>query len=176
MDNSDLWVFGYGSLMWQPGFVYAETIPARLHGYRRSLCIYSYVYRGNPDFPGLVLGLNQGGSCEGLAFRVTGDQRQKVIDYLREREQVNNVYLEKWLQLQLSDGRLVQALVYIADSAHDQYAGNLPIAEIAAIVKKARGMAGDNTDYVLNTLRHLREMAITDDELEAVSKGLSDVV
>ena len=90
----DFWVFGYGSLMWKPGFAHVETLHARLHGYRRALCVRSYVHRGTPERPGLVLGLDRGGSCLGMAFRVPGDLEDEVVAYLRERELVTNVYLE----------------------------------------------------------------------------------
>ena len=97
--KNDFWVFGYGSLMWRPGFAHVETIRARLYGYRRCMCIYSYVHRGTPEKPGLVLGLDTGGSCLGIAFRVPADMTEEVIAYLREREMSNRVYHEKWLRL-----------------------------------------------------------------------------
>lgn len=166
--EADLWVFGYGSLMWHPGFHSAENLPALLHDYNRSLCIYSHVYRGTPDAPGLVLGLDHGGSCHGQAFRVAADSRAQVLEYLREREQVTGVYIEKWLEITLIDGRKVQALVYVADPAHIQYAGALSAEDMALIVGKACGQAGPNRDYVINTASHLLEMDIRDERLEAV--------
>ncbi|WOC16304.1 Glutathione-specific gamma-glutamylcyclotransferase [Pseudochrobactrum sp. MP213Fo] len=168
VNSADLWVFGYGSLMWRPGFESTENLPAVLTGYSRSLCIYSHVYRGSPDTPGLVLGLDQGGFCHGQAFRVAADIREQVLDYLRDREQVTGVYLEKWLQITLADGRAVEALVYVADCAHSQYAKALSVEDMAQIVRKACGQAGPNLDYVSNTIRHLQEMNIFDERLEAV--------
>lgn len=172
-DNSedcgvDLWVFGYGSLMWRPGFDSAETMPAVLHGFSRTLCIYSHVYRGTPAAPGLVLGLDQGGSCHGQAFRIAAQNRAQVLDYLREREQVTGVYIEKYLPIALADGRLAEALVYVADPAHGQYAGALSVRDMAEKVDKACGDAGPNRDYVTNTARHLQDMNIHDACLEAV--------
>ncbi|MDH7790419.1 gamma-glutamylcyclotransferase [Ochrobactrum sp. AN78] len=166
---NDFWVFGYGSLMWRPGFAHVETMRARLHGYRRSLCIYSHVHRGTPDHPGLVLGLDAGGSCLGIAFRVPGDMTDEVMVYLREREMSNQVYHEKWLRLRLADGRNVQAVTYVADRRHIQYAGSLKAEDAAAIVASAQGDSGANVDYVSNTLEHLRNMRVRDHALEHVN-------
>lgn len=166
--ESDFWVFGYGSLMWHPGFAHVETVRARLYGYRRTLCIYSHVHRGTPDKPGLVLGLDAGGSCLGIAFRVPGAMTDEVMAYLREREMSNRVYHEKWRPLRLVDGRVVPALIYVADRHHIQYAGDLNAEDAAAIIASARGESGANIDYVTNTLRHLRDMRVRDHELEHV--------
>lgn len=176
VSGSDLWVFGYGSLMWRPGFDSAENIPALLTGFSRSLCIYSHIYRGTLEMPGLVLGLNSGGVCHGQAFRVPADNRLPVLTYLREREQVSGVYVEKWLTIALADGRHVEALVYVADPLHVQYAGGLTAEDMALVVRRARGQAGPNRDYVANTARHLQEMNIRDDRLEAVLKLLDTSV
>lgn len=172
--GSDFWVFGYGSLMWRPGFDSAENIPALLTGFSRSLCIYSHVYRGTPELPGLVLGLNSGGFCHGQAFRVTADNRLPVMNYLREREQISGVYVEKWLTVELADGRDVEALVYVADPLHKQYAGGLSAEDMALLVRRASGQAGPNRDYVANTARHLQAMDIRDERLEAVLKLLDN--
>lgn len=172
--GADLWVFGYGSLMWRPGFESAESLSAVLQGFSRSLCIYSHVYRGSPAAPGLVLGLDPGGSCHGQAFRVARENREQVLDYLREREQVTGVYIERYLPITLVDGRLVNALVYVADTAHNQYAGALSVSDMAARVSNAFGQAGPNRDYVTNTARHLQDMDICDERLEAVIKLLNE--
>lgn len=166
--NKDFWVFGYGSLMWRPGFAHVETMRARLYGYRRSLCIYSHVHRGTPDHPGLVLGLDNGGSCLGMAFRVPEAMSDEVLAYLREREMSTNVYHEKWLPLRLVDGRTVSGLVYVAVREHEQYAGHLQPARAAEIIASAHGQSGANVDYVSNTLQHLRNMRVHDHALERV--------
>ena len=114
-DMGDFWVFGYGSLIWRPGFAHVETSRARLHGFRRSLCVYSWVHRGTEQRPGLVLGLDRGGSCVGLAFRVPGELRDEVVAYLRERELVTKVYLERLLPVRLASGETVAALCYVVD-------------------------------------------------------------
>lgn len=168
----DFWVFGYGSLMWNPGFAHVETRRARLSGYRRALCIHSWVHRGTQEKPGLVLGLDRGGSCIGLAFRVPGNLHDEVMTYLRERELVTMVYLERELKIRLDDGREARAVAYVVDRAHEQYAGALDETHAAEIVRHAVGRSGDNTGYVLSTVEHLQALGIRDHWLEAVARQL----
>jgi cation transport protein ChaC len=160
--SEDLWVFGYGSLMWRPGFPFAERRPARLHGYHRSLCVLSHVHRGTPEKPGLVLGLDRGGRCHGVAFRVLAQEADATIAYLREREQVTSVYVERRLPVRLDDGREVQALAYAVDRRHRQYAGRLPPEELLRYVSQGQGISGANPDYVRSTYEHLLEMGVRD--------------
>ena len=171
----DFWVFGYGSLMWNPGFAFEERQQARLHGYRRSLCIRSNVYRGTDENPGLVLGLERGGSCLGVAFRVSEANRQIAIDYLRERELVSNVYKEKVVSVRLSDGRQYNAVTYVADPVHPQYVRGLGASDAARIVSGASGRSGPNEDYVVNTIQHLQDMGIRDALLESIAAGVRDI-
>lgn len=166
----EFWVFGYGSLMWNPGFTHVESARALLHGYRRSLCIWSWVHRGTERDPGLVLGLDRGGSCSGMAFRIAPEDWGAVLAYLRERELVTHVYKEKVLSLSLADGRRVKAVVYVADPAHEQYAGSPDMEEAARIVNAASGASGPNDTYLFNTLTQLRAMGIHDHPLEAVAR------
>lgn len=168
-DMDDFWVFGYGSLMWNPGFPFLERQQARLYGYRRSLCIRSNVYRGTDENPGLVLGLERGGSCQGVAFRVAGADREPVIEYLRERELVSHVYKERIIAVGLVDGRREMAMTYVADPEHEQYIGDLPLNDAADIVRNASGRSGPNVDYVVNTVQHLQDMGIRDALLEQVA-------
>ena len=164
----DFWVFGYGSLIWNPGFAHIETRRARLPGYRRALCIRSWVHRGTRASPGLVLGLDRGGSCIGMAFRVPGDLRDEVMSYLRERELVTNVYLERQVVVRLEGGEQAAAVTYVADRRHEQYAGSMDAAEAASIVRGAHGKSGDNVTYVLSTVEHLKALGIMDHWLETV--------
>jgi cation transport protein ChaC len=166
---ADLWVFGYGSLMWRPGFEFIEQAPAALIGAHRSLCIYSFHHRG------LVLGLDEGGACRGVAFRVKPENREMTIAYLREREQVTDVYVEAFRPVGLLDGsgRELEALCYVVDRRHPQYAGRLSIETQARLVRAAVGRSGSNIDYVLNTVRHLEEAGIHDVELMALTVHLS---
>lgn len=154
--------------MWHPGFDSVEMSPALLPGFTRALCIYSHVYRGTPEAPGLVLGLARGGSCHGQAMRVTADSKEQVLAYLREREQVTGVYIEKWLTVHLADGRDVVAVVYVADPEHHQYAEALSTQDMASIVGRASGLTGPNRDYVTSTALCLQKMDICDEQLEAV--------
>ena len=165
-----LWVFAYGSLMWNPGFATPETRRARLHGWHRAFCIYSEHYRGTPRQPGLILGLLPGGSCRGLAHRLPVRSYDAVRRYLVHREiDHDGVYEETVRPIRLDDGRTVPALVYLADRAHRQFAGKLPLARAAALVRRGRGATGSNIDYVNNTVAHLREMGLRDRGLEALA-------
>lgn len=169
---SDFWVFGYGSLIWRPGFEFIEEQKATLYGKHRALCIHSWVHRGTRQKPGLVLGLDHGGSCSGLARRVDGRKRDAVIAYLRERELVTHVYRETWVRLSLADGRKVEALTYVVDRNHPQYARNLSLDELVCRVKSAAGKSGHNADYVRSTLNSLGELGIRDEALEAICAKL----
>jgi cation transport protein ChaC len=171
-DMRDFWVFGYGSLMWRPGFAHVETRRALLYGYRRSLCVSSFIYRGTPERPGLVLGLDRGGSCVGLAFKVPGELRDEVLAYLRHRELVTSVYLERLLPIRLDGGGIVPALTYVVDRSHRQYAGSIDAAHAAALVSGAVGQAGPNEEYVLNTLAHLAALGIRDHWLQEVARRI----
>lgn len=164
-ENGDLWIFGYGSLMWQPGFPHTERHLATLRGYHRSLCIYSHVHRGTPDRPGLVLGLDRGGSCRGIAFRVEAIQRDATLAYLRERELVTNVYQEQVLSVVLIEGRRVSATTYVVDRHHVQYAGRLSRDRLLTHVRQGVGKSGPNPEYIRSTYRHMREIGVEDAEL-----------
>jgi len=167
-----LWVFGYGSLMWRPGFAYRRRCKAMLRGWRRSLCVYSHVYRGSPERPGLVLGLDRGGACAGVAFEVDSALRETTIRYLREREQATAVYLERIAPVKLECGERVPALTYVADRLHRQYAGRLDREAMLAYVRGGEGRSGDNAEYVLETYDHLRAIGVRDRDLEWLSARL----
>ncbi len=160
--DMDLWVFGYGSLMWRPGFEFAERQGALVRGYHRALCVYSHVHRGTSARPGLVLGLDRGGSCKGVAFRVGAVRAEATLAYLRAREQVTSVYQERILPAMLADGTPVAVVCYVADRGHSQYAGRLDRDELVRLVGQGVGLSGDNLDYVKNTQSHLADLAIHD--------------
>ncbi|HEV7254225.1 MAG TPA: gamma-glutamylcyclotransferase [Mesorhizobium sp.] len=168
----DFWVFGYGSLIWRPGFAHTETRRARLYGFRRALCVRSLVHRGTPERPGLVLGLDRGGACVGLAFRVPGALKDEVMAYLRARELVTSVYRERVLPVRLTEGEVVPAIAYAVDRTHPQYAGRLGVEEAADAVRDSSGQSGRNVDYLLNTVQHLIALGIRDHWLEEVAKAV----
>lgn len=168
-DTSVPWVFGYGSLIWRPGFDFITAERALLRGVHRRLCIYSHRHRGTEERPGLVFGLERGGACVGMAFKVAPQAWSEVRAYLREREQVTGVYLEALRPVRLGSGETVTALTFVADPHHSQYAGRLTLEEQLAHVDGAVGQAGPNVDYVLNTARHLREIGIVDRQVQALA-------
>jgi cation transport protein ChaC len=171
---SDFWVFGYGSLMWRPGFPFQEQQGAHLHGAHRALCVYSWVHRGTRERPGLVLGLDRGGACRGVAFRVAAADRETVLATLRERELITNVYREVWREVRLADGhRTVEALAFVVNRDHPQYAGKLPNEVLLATVRDSTGRSGPNDAYVVSTADHLRQLGIRDARLEWLAERLS---
>jgi glutathione-specific gamma-glutamylcyclotransferase len=164
--DGDLWVFGYGSLMWRPGFEYLARSKATIQGWRRRLCIYSHVYRGTAERPGLVLGLDSGGYCAGVAFHVAARLREPTIRYLRDRELVTAVYREIFVPAKLESGTEVEALAYVAERDHSQYAAPMDRDRLLELVRQGVGRSGRNAEYVLNTHSHLEDMGIRDGELE----------
>jgi glutathione-specific gamma-glutamylcyclotransferase len=177
-ERGDLWVFGYGSLMWRPGFAYVGRVPARLVGLHRALCVYSFVHRGTPERPGLVLGLDRGGMCRGIGYRVAAAKRAETIAYLRGREQVTTVYLETLRQIELEDDarRRVRALCYVVDRSHVQYAGRLTLAESLHHVRQGHGKSGPNRDYVLETVQALEALGYRESDLHLLAGHLQSGV
>jgi len=169
---TELWVFGYGSLIWRPDFPYIERSAARLIGAHRALCVYSWVHRGTRSHPGLVLGLDRGGACRGVGFRVAPEAWEEVLAYLREREQVTAVYIEQMREARLADGRLRQMLTFVVDRSHVQYAGKLDEETQFSLVTSATGRSGANRDYVINTAAHLKELGMPDARLERLASRL----
>jgi glutathione-specific gamma-glutamylcyclotransferase len=172
--HEDLWVFAYGSLMWRPDFPFVDRMEARLLGAHRALCVYSFVHRGTPERPGLVLGLDHGGTCRGIAYRVTAGERAATIAYLREREQVTSVYRECmrpiWVKRQ-SEQR-VPALCYMVDRGHPQYAGRLSLEQQLHHVRQGHGRSGANRDYVVATIAALEQLGYREGELHLLAQRL----
>jgi glutathione-specific gamma-glutamylcyclotransferase len=166
--SDERWVFGYGSLMWRPGFPYQERRAATLHGRRRAFCIYSVHHRGTHQRPGLVLGLAPGGACRGVAYRVAEADWADTYAYLKEREQPTETYIEARRAVRLADGRPVEALTFLSDVRHPQWAGALSLERQAALIAGATGLSGRNIDYLRDLVGHLREEGIRDHGLEAL--------
>lgn len=165
--RQSLWVFGYGSLIWNPGFAYSSRRIARLEGYERSFCMRSIHHRGTAANPGLVLALDEGaGSCAGLAFEIPGRIAEETLEYLRARELVSAAYLEREITLHTPEGTTLPALTYVIDRAHDQYCGGLGLEEQARIIARATGGRGPNCEYLINTAAHLARLGLGDPQLD----------
>jgi glutathione-specific gamma-glutamylcyclotransferase len=162
------WVFGYGSLIWRPGFTFIHSEPARLEGWHRSLCVLSHIYRGTPECLGLVFGLDQGGHCDGVAFEVATSDWPQTYAYLTERELVTTIYKEALLPVTLANGRVADVLTYVVDRDHHQYAGHKTAEQILTYVRQGQGQAGSCLDYVKSTAEHLQALGIPDPELDAL--------
>lgn len=157
--------------MWRPGFEFLERVPARLIGLHRALCVYSFVHRGTPERPGLVLGLDRGGTCRGIAFRVAASARVETVAYLRGREQVTTVYLETVRRVELEEPtrRQVRALCFIVDRSHAQYAGRLTLSECVHHVRQGHGRSGANRDYVVETVQALEALGYRETDLHLIA-------
>lgn len=173
-----MWVFGYGSLLWNPGFQVAEKRLATLEGYLRSFSMRSVTHRGSHEAMGLVLALDadSDAACDGLALRVEPGTEDATLAYLRERELVTAAYLERHLTVHLDDGRSVEAVTYIIDPDHDQYCGGLPLEEQAQIIARARGKMGPNWEYLYNTALQLRELGISDADLDWLENRVREII
>jgi cation transport protein ChaC len=166
--RGDLWVFGYGSLMWSPGFRSSHKSAGKVHGYHRSLCIYSHRYRGTPRRPGLVMGLCRGGSCWGMVYRVAAARAVPVLEYLWRREMRNRVYRPSFVRVRIRGGRDIRALAFVADALHRQFAGDLDVAGTAKVVAQGVGERGSNIDYLSYTLAHMHELGVRDPHLDRI--------
>ena len=166
--SGERWVFGYGSLMWRPGFAFAERVPATLYGRRRAFCIYSVHHRGTYERPGLVLGLAPGGSVRGMAYRVTEADWAGTYAYLVDREQPTETYVEARREARLADGRRAECLVFLSDVHHPQWAGALSLERQAELITGAAGLSGRNEDYLRDLVEHLRAEGIRDRCMEVL--------
>ncbi|MGR3616416.1 MAG: gamma-glutamylcyclotransferase [Paracoccaceae bacterium] len=172
-----MWVFGYGSLLWNPGFPAARREVAILHGFARSFCMSSIHHRGTEENPGLVLALDAvvGAYCQGIAFAVEQGHEARTLEELRERELISSAYLERNLDVDLHSGETVTAVTYIIDPDHVQYCGGMPLEEQAQIISSAVGGRGPNTEYLFNTTDHLAEIGLRDPDLDWLSDRVRDL-
>ena len=176
--QGELWVFGYGSLMWDPDFAYDHSCSALLRGYHRAFCVYSVRYRGTYEKPGLVLGLNGGGACRGIAFRVPAAQVAGAVDALWAREMPRALYVPRTVRLTLArteSTATVDALAFVANTRHAHYANDLAFDDTARIIACCSGMRGHNTEYLCNTLRHLDELGVRDATLRKLYRRVLDL-
>ncbi|MEM6596353.1 MAG: gamma-glutamylcyclotransferase [Pseudomonadota bacterium] len=172
-----MWVFGYGSLLWNPGFEVAEEVPATLSGYARSFCMRSIHHRGTEKKPGLVLALDEHEEalCNGVALRAAPGTEEATLAYLRERELISSAYLERMLDIRLESGKTVQAVTYVIDPDHVQYCGGLPLEEQAQIIARAVGGRGPNYEYLFNTAQHLTALGVADPDLDWLSRRVAAI-
>jgi cation transport protein ChaC len=170
----DVWIFGYGSLMWDPGFAFVEAQPALLRGYHRSFCVYSHRYRGTPELPGLVLGLDRGGACKGIAYRVSATDVASALRYLWEREMSNRTYHLKEVPLATPAGP-VMARAFAVDRTHKNYAGRLPLEETARLILQGIGARGPCRQYLENTVRELTKLGLVDGPLHRLEAVVRDM-
>jgi cation transport protein ChaC len=167
----DLWIFGYGSLMWDPGVPYVEWAPGLVYGYHRALCIYSSRWRGTPERPGLVLGLDRGGACRGIAFRIARSDVPTSLEALWKREMSRGVYHPRLLRARLPRG-VASVLTFVANPLHPGYAGTLPTERTAELIANCCGARGPNIEYLALTLRHLTELGVRDPKLLRVMEAI----
>ena len=168
LPHGDLWVFGYGSLMWSPCFSYKAKAAGQAHGYHRALCILSTRYRGTQRRPGLVMGLCRGGSCWGMAFRIDAAEVLRTLRRLWNREMPRRVYQPRLVPVRLRSGRTIRALAFLADPAHRSYVRELDLHGRARLVAQGIGIRGPCVDYIQNTLDHMHEVGVRDPHLERI--------
>lgn len=175
--QTPLWVFGYGSLLWDPGFAFTRAEVARLHGWHRSFCMASVHYRGTEASPGLVLALDRApqSHCDGLAFEVAAEHAGETLAILRARELISYAYLEDWLSVTLASGAQVNALCYIINRDHSQYSGALSLEAQAQIIATAHGIRGPNCDYLYATADHLAKLGIADADLTGLAARVREL-
>lgn len=175
--QDELWVFGYGSLIWDPGFAVAEAQVARLEGYHRSFCMWSIHYRGTPEAPGLVLALDAqpGAFCDGLALRATPGTEAETLATLRARELISYAYAEAFLPVTLADGRRVTATTYVINRDHGQYARGLTLAQQADIIARSAGERGPNREYLLSTYHHLTKLGLQDPDMASLAQMITQL-
>jgi glutathione-specific gamma-glutamylcyclotransferase len=171
--SGDLWLFAYGSLMWDPGFAYCAAKPALAYGHHRRFCVYSHGHRGTPERPGLVLGLDRGGACKGIAYRIPAVDVPDALAYLWGREMQSRVYRMKALRVRLKGGRIVTAHAFVVDRAHPAYAGDLSLAETARLIRQGVGRRGSAHQYLENAVRELERLGVIDGPLHRLQRHVA---
>lgn len=173
--GEEAWIFAYGSLMWNPALEFAEMQPCKVEGWRRSFCFWVPMGRGTPELPGLMLALERGGICEGIAYRLAPHQVESELGILWNREMLAGVYQPQWVPTRLRDGRTVTAVTFVVDTAHCQYCGDLPIERAAHHIAYAEGRRGACRDYLANTAAHARALHIHDPYIEELVERVTEL-
>ena len=163
--KNGIWIFGYGSLMWNPDFKFSEKITGVVSGYHRRLCLKSTVYRGTPDLPGLVFGLDKGGECHGVAFHISPEHYESELQNVWEREMFAETYIPTWVSIQTKQS-CISAITFVINSDHEHYVPDMALEEIAKRVIRAEGKCGSCHDYVKNTVKCLHQQGLRDSILE----------
>lgn len=170
--GSDAWVFGYGSLMWNPAINVVESKKAHVRGYHRMFCLTLHVGRGAPEKPGLMLGIDRGGSCTGVAHRIAADEVESELSILWMREMLSGAYEPRWVNADIegtgNEKRRTRVLTFVINRYHPRYEGALPEDEAARRVAQAQGLLGTNRDYLYRTVKHLAELGIEDGPMRSL--------
>lgn len=174
LPQDNIWVFGYGSLIWNPAFHYVEQCKGRIHGWRRSFCLETPMGRGSPDCTGLVLGLDRGGSCQGVAFRVDPAQAVQELDIVFRRELVSDAYQARIVNVICKD-RIVPAITFVMNRKSPRYCGHLDLEQVARKIADAEGWLGPCSDYLFNTAEHARELGLNDRSLFWLESRVRDL-
>lgn len=169
----DIWVFAYGSLIWNPAFHFEEKRKAHLFGYHRKFCLWTFAGRGNDETPGLTLALDHGGACRGIAYRVAREKAEEELEIIWRREMVTGAYQPRWVQME-AEGERVSAISFVVNRRHSRYASSIPEGEMIAAIARARGELGPCAEYLHNTVDHLRELGIVDRPLFALREKVED--
>jgi cation transport protein ChaC len=167
----DLWVFGYGSLIWNPAFEFVEKRAALLHGWHRRFCLKMYVGRGTPETPGVMLALDHGGACKGVAFRIAAGQVRQELGLLWQREMYGGAYHARWVELQ-AGGEKFRAVTFVINRSHPRYLRELSVAQTAALISSGCGDLGTCREYLDNTVAHLRALGLRDAGLSRIVAAL----
>ena len=170
----DVWIFGYGSLMWNPAFHHVELRPARLHGWHRRFCLWNTFGRGSPEKPGLMLALEPGGACAGVALRIAAEAVQSELTVLWNREMLTGAYLPRWVRLASAAGP-VDALTFVVNRAHPRYTGRLPPERVAQLLAHARGPLGECREYLEQTVAELARHGAKDGAMHALLRAVRQV-
>ena len=169
--RSPLWVFAYGSLIWNPEFAFDRRVPARVFGYHRRLCLRSIKYRGTEARPGVVAGLDRGGSCNGIAYRMTPAMARRHLPALWAREMFMGSYAARWLRAAPHDGGApFGALAFVVVRDGCNYCGGLDEATLVSILRNARGIYGTSLDYLQRTVQALHADGLRDPHLERLAR------